>query len=169
MYLHQAIATRLWKKLPTSPLPRWSPAAKTLTSLIKKRALSIRFKDAFLNMHTHMHTQAEWIQLSQLCAKPRVQSMTPEAACRKGRHSMNKVPYSSKFSWHYIFVNFVIRHPKKKFFSQKFRTASSGRGFTRHNHKIFITKISICVLFNILTKFLDHENSELYGKRKLRA
>ena len=79
-------------------------------------------------------------------------------------HTSNcHIPYSSKFSWHNIFGNFMIRHPITKFFSQKCRMVCSGHGFTTCNHKIFTPKINICVIFNVFTKFLDHKNLEPYG------
>ena len=86
------------------------------------------------------------------------------------------IPYTSKFLWHNIFVNFTTRHPITKVFSQKFRMVRSERGFSSRDHKIFIpkinirtitkffrAKINICVILKLFKKFLDHENLEVYG------
>ena len=52
----------------------------------------------------------------------------------------------------------------RKFFSHNFTTVCNGRGFTRRDHEIFITKISIRVIFNFFpTLLLNHENLELYS------
>ena len=77
------------------------------------------------------------------------------------------VPYSSKFSWHNIFVIFVINPlPQKN--STKINSEINGRGFhvfTKFcsNHKIFTMKIKTFANLECLTKFLCHENLELYG------
>ena len=39
----------------------------------------------------------------------------------------------------------------------------AGGYFTKRDQEIFITKINIVVIFNVFTKFLDHENFKLYG------
>ena len=45
------------------------------------------------------------------------------------------------------------------------RTVGGVTRITKKNrdHEILITKINIRVIFNVFTKFLDHENLELYG------
>ena len=76
--------------------------------------------------------------------------------------------YSSKFSWQ-CFREFVIKTSNhKKFSRNNLEQSAMGVGSPGTIIKIFITKllitkITICVIFNIFTKFLDHENLELYG------
>ena len=74
------------------------------------------------------------------------------------------VPYSSKFSWCNIFVNFTInplftlKNSHKNFY---------GRGVFActvcNNHKFFATKIDNLANVEHFMKFLCHENLELYG------
>ena len=61
------------------------------------------------------------------------------------------------------FHEFAIRHTIMRIFSQKFRTVRNGRGFTRRDNKMFITKINISVIFNVFIKFLGDKNLELYS------
>ena len=42
----------------------------------------------------------------------------------------------------------------------------NGRGFSMHNHEILVTKLNTRVTFDVLTKFLDHENLELHGPQQ---
>ena len=38
----------------------------------------------------------------------------------------------------------------------------AGGNFTKRDHEIFITKINILVIFNVFTKFSDHESLKIY-------
>ena len=51
---------------------------------------------------------------------------------------------------------------------QKFEQSTVGTiyRFTAHDHKIFIMKSDIQVIFNAFTKFLDQENLKLYGTQR---
>ena len=79
------------------------------------------------------------------------------------------IPYSSKCSWHNIFVIFVINTSFTKYFSTKINSEIKGRGvfhvFTKFcsNYEIFTTKIKTFANLERFTKFLCHENLELYG------
>ena len=68
-----------------------------------------------------------------------------------------RIQHSSKFSWHDVFINFIIRcQILKMFFMKIFWTVCSGHQFTMHYHKF--------LLYNFwTTTFLDHENLDLYG------
>ena len=69
------------------------------------------------------------------------------------------IPYSTKFLWHNIFMDFVIRRPSRNRSHKNLElyTIHIGRGFKKRNHEIFSTKINIRVTFNVFAKFFDHE------------
>ena len=80
------------------------------------------------------------------------------------------IPYSSKLSWYNNFMIFVINLSFTKIFSAKIIMGMAFftcvRACVAINHKKFFTKINIHAIFCPFTKFLNHENLELYGTCK---